>query len=369
MVSSLSQADVARLLAEPSPQARAEVAGKLAAEIDSPQLTEAELRLAQDILRVMAKDIEVTVRAALARGLRGASRLPHDVAVRLADDIEAVALPILLESPVLTDQDLIDAVRRGSAAKQAAVAGRTNVSENLADVLVTEAGETAVATLMGNAAARVSEATLVKAVDRFRASEIVKETLVRRAALPITVAERLVHLVSERLQDYLVSHHELPPALAADLVLRSRERSVISLSDGSSEQELETLVAQMQAHGRLSASLVLRALCMGDLAFFETALASLAGVPAMNARMLIHDAGQLGLRSLYQKSGLPARFLPAVRVAIQVVRETPMDGEPHDRERYRARVIERILTQYEDFGAEDLDYLLEKLGDVRAFAS
>jgi uncharacterized protein (DUF2336 family) len=125
----------------------------------------------------------------------------------------------------------------------------------------------------------------------------------------------------------------------------------------------------MQAHGRLSASLVLRALCMGDLAFFETALASLAGVPAMNARMLIHDAGQLGLRSLYQKSGLPARFLPAVRVAIQVVRETPMDGEPHDRERYRARVIERILTQYEDFGAEDLDYLLEKLGDVRAFAS
>jgi len=32
-------------------------------------------------------------------------------------------------------------------------------------------------------------------------------------------------------------------------------------------------------------------------------------------------------------------------------------------------VIERVLTQYEDFGAEDLDYLLDKLGDVLSTAA
>ena len=67
---------------------------------------------------------------------------------------------------------------------------------------------------------------------------------------------------------------------------------------------------------------------------------------------------------MYEKTGLPARFLPAVRVAIDVVHETEMDGGEGDRERYKARVIERVLTQYEDFGQEDLDYLLDKLGDV-----
>ena len=33
-------------------------------------------------------------------------------------------------------------------------------------------------------------------------------------------------------------------------------------------------------------------------------------------------------------------------------------------ERYRSRVITRILTQFEDLPQEDLEYLLDKLGDV-----
>ena len=55
MTSSLSQADVEKLLAEPSPHVRAEVAGKLAQEIDNPKLTADELNLAQDVVRIMAK--------------------------------------------------------------------------------------------------------------------------------------------------------------------------------------------------------------------------------------------------------------------------------------------------------------------------
>src|SRR5579884_2480117 len=113
MVSSLSQTDVARLLAEPAPHVRAEVAGKLAAEIDSPRLTPAELKLAHDIIALMAKDVEATVRKALSHSLRSAARLPHDVALTLANDVEVVAMPVLAYSPVLTDQDLVDVVKRG----------------------------------------------------------------------------------------------------------------------------------------------------------------------------------------------------------------------------------------------------------------
>ncbi len=219
-------------------------------------------------------------------------------------------------------------------------------------------------TLMANVGAKIDESSLGKAVDRFATSNIIKEKMIHRAALPVTITERLVTMVSENLKDYLVSHHELPPAVATDMVLQSRERAVISLSGGSSEQDLEKLVTQMHRHKRLTPSLVLRALCMGDIAFFEVAMAITANVPLVNARILIHDGGRLGLKSLYDKTGMSARFLPAVRVAIDVVHETAMDGGENDRERYRARVIERVLTQYEDFGSEDLDYLLDKLGDI-----
>src|ERR1700760_3961324 len=153
MASTLTQADVARLLAEPSPAARAEVADKLAREIDNSALTAAELSIAQDIVRIMAKDVELAVRRALSQSLRSARHLPRDVAVRLAEDVEAVGLPILAESPALTDADLIAVIGRGSMQKQEAIAGRAVVSEPVAGALVAEGSEGAVAALMGNAGA------------------------------------------------------------------------------------------------------------------------------------------------------------------------------------------------------------------------
>jgi uncharacterized protein (DUF2336 family) len=364
MTSSLSQADVARLLAEPSASVRAEVAAKLAAEIDNTQLTSAELDLAHDIVRVMAKDVELAVRRALSHSLRSAVRLPHDVASRLAMDVEAVALPILTESPVLTEHDLVEIIGLGSPGKQAAIAGRPDVSEPVADALVNLGGEAVVAALMGNAKAQIADASLDKAVDRFADSDRVKSGMVHRSHLPVTVAERLVVMVSEKLQHYLVSHHELPVSLATDIILQSREHATLHLSLGSNVQELERMVRQMHRHQRLTPFLVLRALCLGDMAFFEVAMAVMAKVPVTNARILIHDAGPNGLTSLYERSGMPARLLPAVRVAADVVRGTEFDGGERDRERYRSRVITRILTQFEDLAQEDLDYLLDKLGDV-----
>jgi uncharacterized protein (DUF2336 family) len=366
MTSSLSQADVARLLAGPSVAVRSELAVKVAREIDSTQLTAEELVIAQDIARIMAQDVAEQVRAALAESLRRAARLPRDVALRLAHDVEAVALPMLASSPVLSDADLISILRQASPARQLAIAGRPEVSEAVSDTLIASGRERAVSTLLRNKGARIDEPGLLRAVDRFAGSDTVKASMVHRASLPVTVAERLVVMVSEELQNYLLSHHALPPALAADLVLQSRERAILSLSMRASRHELETLVRQMQRHQRLTTSLILRALCMGDLAFFETALAVRAHVPVENAPLLVHDAGGNGLASLYRKAGLPENLLPVFRVAVDVVNSTGLDGGERDFERYRGRVISRVLSQCEDFAPDDLEYLVGKLGDVLA---
>jgi uncharacterized protein (DUF2336 family) len=368
MASTLSQADVDRLLVESSGQIRAEVAGKLGGEIDNPALTEAELRSAQDIIRLMAKDVEVAVRTALSKSLRRATRLPHDVALSMANDVEAVALPILTHSLVLTDDDLIDIVRRGSNAKQAAIAGRPEVSEPLSAALVTRGDETTVTVLMRNAGARISEQSLSQAIDRFPDSDAVKESMVRRDALPVTVTERLVAIVSDRLREYLVVHHKLSPAMATDIVLQTRERATLDLSSGLDWQHVDDLVTQIYRSGRLTPTLVLRALCIGDMAFFEAAIAVMAGVPVANARILIHDGGRKGFAAVYQKSGLSPDLFPAFRAATDVIDHTKFDGEARDPERFRARVITRMLTQFEDFDPEDLDYLVDKLGDVLAAA-
>src|SRR5262249_17791742 len=151
----------------------AEVAGKLAQEIDNPKLTEEELNLAQDVVRIMAKDVEATVRQSLSQSLRKAQRLPHDVAVKLANDIESVALPILTHSEVLTDDDLATIVKGGAEKKQEAIAGRAKVSEKISEALINTAGEKAVAKLMENQGAKISDTSMNKAVDRFTESTVV----------------------------------------------------------------------------------------------------------------------------------------------------------------------------------------------------
>ena len=124
------------------------------------------------------------------------------------------------------------------------------------------------------------------------------------------------------------------------------------------------MIAQMHANGRLTPSLIVRALCMGDIAFFEAAMAVKGDVPLANAQFLIHERGRRGLTALYRKSKMPASLFEAVRMAIEIVDETGFDGNPRDLERYRGRVITRILTWTESLDPSDADYLVEKLGDL-----
>lgn len=361
----LSVEDVNRLLADPSPVTRAETAGKLARQFDDEELSQGERELAEDIFRLMVRDAEVRVREALAVNLKENPLLPHDLARTLADDVDSVSLPVLEFSSVLTNEDLVEIVRSQGAGKQMAVARRASVAPEVSDALVDVGNEEVVATLVGNAGAEITEDSMLKAVDKYGDSERVQTPMARRAALPVTVAERLVTRVSEHLKAHIIRHHELPADVAADLLMQSRERATITLSTESSEDQVETLVAQLRDNNRLTPSIVVRAVCMGDVKFFEYAMALLAGLPIVNARQLIHDEGGLGLKGIFEKSGLPRTIYPAVRAAVEVAAETDYDGLDDDRARYSRRMIERVLTQYGDLGvdfeSDDLEYLMAKM--------
>lgn len=364
MATSLSSADVALLMAEPSADLRADLATKIAADLSSHALTVAEVKLGQDIVRILARDVEESVRAALSRGLRHSTNLPRDVARKLAADVEYVALPVLADSLVLTDEDLIEIVRHGSSLKQEAVASRPNLTEPVTGAIIDHAGEPAVVVLMGNNSAAIADDKFDHAVTRFADSTRVKEAMVLRDKLPVAVAERLVTMVSKALQAHLVKVHDLAPATAADIVLRSREREIIRLSLGASDTDLRQMIGQMHRNGRLTPSLIMRALCTGDIAFFEAAMAARSNIPVDNAQILIHEASRKGLQALYRRAEMPEALYGAVRAAVDVVDETGFDGEPRDLERFRSRVITRVLTLVDTVDSADADYLLDKLGDV-----
>src|SRR3954471_17195254 len=121
---------------------------------------------------------------------------------------------------------------------------------------------------------------------------------------------------------------------------------------GVADEGVAALVRQLKTAGRLTASLVLRAVCMGNLRFFEHAVAMLSGLPLVNARLLVHDSNGLGLKTAWARAGLPGAFVPAVSAALDVVAQTEFDGRALDPERYSRRIIERLLTSHESGGIE-----------------
>jgi uncharacterized protein (DUF2336 family) len=369
MTQTLTETDVRALLDDPSPAARGRTAEKIAAQYGGGTLTAAERRLAEDVIRLMARDAEESVRATLSHSLRDCPALARDIALTLATDVDNVALPMVRYSGVLTDDDLIAIVRAAGTAKRSAIAGRDKVSTVLADALVETGDEEVVAVLVGNEGASISERAWRRVVEEFGDSERVTTPLVGRSSLPVAIAERLVNLVSERLRDELVARHALPPAVVEDIVLQSRERATLGLLSDAGAMSAGELVEHLNRNGRLTSSIVLRALCLGDMEFFELGTASRAGIAPDAARTLIHDAGPLGLPALIDRARLPKEMLTVLRAAVDTAHDIQFDGEERDRERFRRRMLERVLTHMGDPGAalgdDNVDYLLEKLCELQ----
>ncbi len=358
----LSPADVGRLASDPSPENRAAIADLLARQY-ATTMAPAERELAEAIFRALLRDVEVRVRAALADSLKGNPAVPADVASALARDVAEVATPILRHSEVLPDAELLAIIAEAGIEHRVAVAGRRGVSEPVAHALVESGEETVVVTLLDNEDAELGEATLARVIETFGAEERIAEPMVRREWLPLSISERLVSLVSERLRAHLVTHHELAAETASDLVRECRERATMSLIDeGASEFDVTALVVQLQENDRLTPTIVLHAICLGDQVFFEAALARLCGISLVNTHQLIDDSGDMGLSAVCARAGIPADMMGLIRTALEITRETDYDGQGHDRQRFVARMAERVLTACEDtIQGPSRDYLMRYL--------
>jgi len=358
----LTEQDIERLMRGETPEQRASVAHRVCRRIALDVLSDREKAFADEIMGILAEDSADLVRRTLSVTLRNSPVLPREIALKLAQDIEAVAIPVLQDSPVFTDEDLIELVLAVTAAKQAAIANRDTLSITLTEVISEHGAVEAVRAASRNEGAEFSDKAFDDTIRRFGQDEIVQTGLIKREFIPTHIAEKMVSLVSGQLFDLLVNRHELPAQMAIDLAGSARERATIDLVEQAGRtHDLPRFVSQLNLNGRLSHSLIMRALCCGQMPFVEHSLAELSGVGHQRVWLMIHDAGPLGLQAVFDRAGLPRKMLPAFRAAVNVFHETSHDGGPNDRARFRARMIERVLTQFQAIPKDDLEYLLDKL--------
>lgn len=358
----LTAEDVRRLKADRTARTREWTAAKVADQFSHGELSDSEREIAEAIFRFLVRDIAVKVREALCQHLKECRKVPHDVALSLARDVESVALPMLQSSQVLTDEDLIEIVRSQGPARQKAVARRVEVSEQVSEALIETEDEEVVTTLVENPTAEIGEQTMQKVVETFRDSEVVQGLLAQRSELPISVAERLVGLVSYTMRQHLIDHYDIPIDETGDVVKQTRERATLGLIGTSDNLEkVRRLVRQLFANGHLTPSILLRSMSMGKLIFFEVAMAELAKVPIMSVRTLLYEQGSRGFSSIYQRAGLPTLFLPAFQAAVGAIQKIESEGTRNNHSEVSRRVLWALRSQYPDYRSSNFEEILDKL--------
>ncbi len=365
----LTDGDIRTLVKGATPDERAAAAHKICRALEIAPLAEEDRARAQEILRVMAQDAAELVRRALAVTLKNSPLVPRDVALRLAKDVESIALPILGGSPAFTDADLAEIVRLGGPVRQVVIAKRPRLSQTVTSSIAEYGVERAVEAACANDNADFAEQALQTVVQRFEQSERVLSAVAYRDALPLSVTEKLVHMVGDAVRDHLLDHHAVSAELALEIATGATERATVDLVDQVGRTaDVKGFVAHLHKNDRLTASLLLRGLAHGHMTFLEWGLSELASVPHHRTWLMIHDAGPLGLKAIYDRAGLPARLYAAFRAGVDTYHSMEFDGGTRDRERFQERMLQRFLTQPTLGGREDMDYLLDKMDKVSSAA-
>ncbi|MGO1117727.1 DUF2336 domain-containing protein [Rhodovibrionaceae bacterium A322] len=361
----LNMADAHRLMMDPSAESRQKVMSKILAEIDGSLLGDEERQLALQVIEKFAVDTEVQVRVALARQIANSPYLRRDLAEKLARDVAEVAVPVLVDAKVLSQDFLIGIVGEGDRGKQEAVAQRRDISFGLANSLVESNNSRAVELLMRNGAADLSEEIFIKTMDRYPDYEPISFAMIERDSLPAVVIEKLVYLVSEELREELMERHQISAGLSKELVRKAREAATVPLIKpiSAKQKDIERLVRHLHSSSRLSASLLFRALCSGELDFFKVGMAKRADIPSEEAQGLFEQHGPDALIRLFAKAGLSRNLIAPFTSAMMALQELDylVDSATPDRHTLQVSVLSRV---FKDCGATEdplVDELLSQL--------
>ncbi|MGZ0188252.1 MAG: DUF2336 domain-containing protein, partial [Alphaproteobacteria bacterium] len=131
----------------------------------------------------------------------------------------------------------------------------------------------------------------------------------------------------------------------------------------------EDVVERLAELGRLTPNLAMRALIGGDIDFFELTIAKLAKMQLNAVKTLAYDAGALGARELCRRIGAPAELAAVLEAGLATYSSIRAEDGLLDRERFQARMIERMLSCFDRFGENlesgEVDVLIGRLRAVR----
>lgn len=224
----------------------------------------------------LARAIETRARIELSERLAVVPNAPGGVVRQLALDEIAVARPVLVGSPVLSDQDLVAISAAKGRDHMLAITERADLGEPVTDFLILRGGRVVTHAVAANQTARFSRHGMGVLVMRAVQDDALQTTLGTRGDIPAELVEQLT----------LAAKNSARRRLAATL-----EPALASAVDGAVERSAHAVSAELQ----------------DDLGKFSAALAEIKR---------LHDAGKLDEAKVAELAGTGATEHAICAVAI-----------------------------------------------------
>lgn len=283
--------------------------------------------LLNSIFMSLVVEAERDIRRRLADKLATAAWAPPALINVLAlDDIE-IAAPIIAQSPVLKDHDLVRLLVEATVEHQIEVARRPALGEPVVAAILQQAEPVVLTALAGNTEVTLSPVDMTRLIDASRRVAALRAPLTRRSELTPDMARTLYVWVGQALRQALVGRFRFDAgALDADLAEAVREaHGGVGQDDeqpgsyNAEREEMERrLIAKLNAAGQLRPTYLLRALHEHRITLFEAALCALGRFePAEIRRAIDSDRPEL-LALACAAVGIDKSAFPAI---LELVRQ------------------------------------------------
>lgn len=293
-----------------------------------------ELRpLLGEVFIALAAQAEREIREALAERLAGVDWAPKALIDILAlDDIE-IARPIIRESPLLAEDDLLLILVQAAVDHQIEVARRPGIGRRVIEAILDRGEPSVLAALAGNTEAEVSEDALRRLVAASRRIAALRAPLTRHPRLTRTLALQLYAWVGETLRTALCDRFQVD----ADELRRAMDHAVVAAHAGPAAPQARSaehddaeqrLVAKLDAAGELRPGYLVRALKEGKLPLFQAALAALGGFQIGEVRRACAAADPELIALACAAVGIDRVVFPTVLVTVRELNGGRPGGGP-----------------------------------------
>ena len=327
----------------------------------STELTDRERMLMFDILHKMIHDAEMDVRRTISKQLADIEDAPRDLINILANDEIEVAFPILRQSLVFQDEDLIEVIQHRTLEHQLAIAVRASVSEEVSDALVETGNETVINGLLNNQNAKLSSATMEYLIEESKRVDTFREPILNRNDLEPELAKRMYMWVSAALRHFIIEKYDFDETVLDDLLEQTAAEEMESLDAAkAATSKTDELAAELEEEGSDTVKVMIQALREGEVSLFMTMFRRRTRLRDNLMKRIMFEPGGEGLAIACKASGIDIDEFSSIYILSRKARPASNMNDNQDTQRileFFDQLTDKDAHQVMNRWHRDVDYL------------